>query len=63
MNNYMDIPDITLGDQIELLKVLVDNFRDTGDFIFISEMLLLIDDIETPDLLSYVDFLPSGGIA
>ena len=63
MNNYMDIPDITLGDQIELLKVLVDNFRDTGDFIFISEMLLLIDDIETPDLLSYADFLPSGGIA
>ena len=59
----MDMTDITLGDQIELLKVLADNFRDTGDFIFISEMLLLIDDIETPDLLSYVDFLPLGGIA
>jgi uncharacterized membrane-anchored protein len=63
MDNYMDITDITLGDQIELLKVLADNFRDTGDFIFISEILLLIDDIETPDLLSYVDFLPLGGIA
>ena len=59
----MDITDITLGDQIELLKVLADNFRDTGDFIFISEILLLIDDIETPDLLIYVDFLPLGGIA
>jgi len=63
MDNYMDSTDITLGDQIELLKVLADNFRDTGDFIFISEILLLIDDIDTPDLLSYVDFLPLGGIA
>ena len=59
----MDMTDITLGDQIELLKVMADKFRDTGDFVLISEMLLLIDDMESPDLLTYIDFLPSGGMA
>ena len=63
MDYYGDSMDITLGDQIELLKVMADKFRDTGDFVFISEMLLLIDDMEAPDLLTYIDFLPSGGIA
>ena len=63
MDYYGDSMDITLGDQIELLKVMADKFRDTGDFVFISEILLLIDDMESPDLLTYIDFLPSGGIA
>ena len=63
MDYYGDSMDITLGDQIELLKVMADKFRDTGDFVFISEMLLLIDDMESPDLLTYIDFLPSGGMA
>ena len=63
MDFYVDSMNITLGDQIELLKVLADKFKDTGDFVFISEILLLIDDIESPDLLTYIDFLPSGGIA
>ena len=63
MDYYGDSMDITLGDQIELLKVMADKFRDTGDFVFISEMLLLIDDMEAPDLLTYIDFLPSGGMA
>jgi len=63
MDYYGDSMDIALGDQIELLKVMADKFRDTGDFVFISEILLLIDDMESPDLLTYIDFLPSGGIA
>ena len=63
MDYYGDSMDIALGDQIELLKVLADKFRDTGDFVFISEILLLIDDMESPDLLTYIDFLPSGGMA
>ena len=63
MDYYGDSMDIALGDQIELLKVMADKFRDTGDFVFISEILLLIDDIEAPDLLTYIDFLPTGGIA
>jgi len=63
MDYYGDSMDITLGDQIELLKVMADKFRDTGDFVFISEILLLIDDMESPDLLTYIDFLPSGGMA
>ena len=63
MDYYGDSMDITLGDQIELLKVMADKFRDTGDFVFISEILLLIDDMESPDLLTYIDFLPLGGIA
>ena len=63
MDYYSDSMDIALGDQIELLKVMADKFRDTGDFVFISEILLLIDDMESPDLLTYIDFLPSGGMA
>ena len=63
MDYYGDSIDITLSDQIELLKVMADKFRDTGDFVFVSEMLLLIEDIEAPDLLTYIDFLPTGGIA
>ena len=63
MDYYGDSMDIALGDQIELLKVMADKFRDTGDFVFISEILLLIDDMESPDLLTYIDFLPSGGMA
>jgi hypothetical protein len=63
MDYYLDDIGFTLGDQIELLKVLAEKFRDTGDFVFISEMLMLVDDIESPDLLTYLDFLPIGGVA
>jgi len=63
MDYYLDDIGLTLGDQIELLKVLAEKFRDTGDFVFISEILMLVDDIESPDLLTYLDFLPIGGVA
>jgi len=63
MYYYLDDIGFTLGDQIELLKVLAEKFRDTGDFVFISEILMLVDDIESPDLLTYLDFLPIGGVA
>ena len=56
MDYYLDDIGFTLGDQIELLKVLAEKFRDTGDFVFISEILMLVDDIESPDLLTYLDF-------
>jgi len=63
MDYYLDNINLTLGDQIELLKVLAEKFKDTGDFVFVSEILVLIDDIDTPDMINFLDYIPDGGLA
>ena len=52
-NPSMDILDI--GPAIDTLKSLSCKFRETGDYAFMMEILLIIDEIESPVLIELIE--------
>jgi len=52
-NPSMEILD--LGPAIDSLKSLSSKFRETGDYEYMMEILLIIDDMESPMLVDFFD--------
>jgi|TARA_R110002124_G_scaffold219193_1_gene385099 hypothetical protein len=52
-NPSIDILD--LGPAIDTLKSLSCKFRETGDYMYMMEILLLIDEIESPVLIELLE--------
>ena len=46
---------LDLGPAIDNLKSLSSKFRETGDYEYMMEILLIIDDIESPMLVDFFD--------
>ena len=46
---------LSLGPAIDTLKSLCSKFKETGDYGYMTEILLLIDEIESPTLISFDD--------
>ena len=46
---------LDLGPAIDNLKALSCNFRETGDYEDMMEILLIIDEIESPMLVDFFD--------
>ena len=44
---------LPLGEAIELMKFLAQNFKDTGDYLHIFEILAILDDIDAPSLIEF----------
>ena len=51
-NPSIDILD--LGPAIDTLKSLACKFRESGDYAYMMEILLLIDEIESPVLIELI---------
>jgi len=52
-NPSIDILD--LGPAIDTLKSLACKFRESGDYAYMMEILLLIDEIESPVLIELIE--------
>jgi hypothetical protein len=52
-NPSIDILD--LGPAIDTLKSLACKFRESGDYVYMMEILLLIDEIESPVLIELLE--------
>jgi len=46
---------LDLGPAIDNLKSLSSKFRETGDYAYMMEILLIIDDMESPMLVDFFD--------
>ena len=46
---------LDLGPAIDSLKSLSSKFRETGDYEYMMEILLIIDEIESPMLVDFFD--------
>ena len=46
---------LELGPSIEILKDLSDKFKDSGDYKYIMQMLVIIDDLDIPELMYTTD--------
>ena len=46
---------LDLGPAIDTLKSLSCKFRETGDYMYMMEILLLIDEIESPVLIELLE--------
>ena len=46
---------LDLGPAIDNLKSLSSKFRETGDYEYMMEILLIIDEIESPMLVDFFD--------
>lgn len=46
---------LELGPAIDALKSLSSKFRETGDYEYMMEILLIIDEIESPMLIDFFD--------
>ena len=46
---------LELGPSIEILKDLSDKFKDSGDYKYIMQMLVIIDDLDIPVLMYTTD--------
>tara|TARA_Y100001937_G_scaffold76332_1_gene103672 strand:- start:3507 stop:3695 length:189 start_codon:yes stop_codon:yes gene_type:complete len=46
---------LDLGPTIDELKALSDKFKETGDFHYMTEILLIIEEIEMPLLIDTFD--------
>jgi len=44
-----------LGPSIEILKDLSDKFKSSGDYKYIMQMLVIIDDLDVPILMYATD--------
>jgi len=55
METNPSIEILDLGPAIDNLKSLSSKFRETGDYEYMMEILLIIDDIESPMLVDFFD--------
>ena len=55
MDLYDCEPSLELGPSIEILKDLSDKFKTSGDYKYIMQMLVIIDDLDVPVLMYATD--------
>jgi|TARA_R100001530_G_scaffold73514_1_gene51839 hypothetical protein len=55
METNPSIEVLDLGPAIDTLKSLACKFRESGDYMYMMEILLLIDEIESPVLIELIE--------
>ena len=55
MEQRYEVEILDLGPAIDTLKSLASKFRESGDYMYMMEILLLIDEIESPVLVDLLD--------
>ena len=55
METSPSIDILDLGPAIDTLKSLACKFRESGDYMYMMEILLLIDEIESPVLIELLE--------
>ena len=55
MEQRYEVEIFDLGPAIDTLKSLANKFRESGDYMYMMEILLLIDEIESPVLIELLE--------
>ena len=55
MEQQYEVEILDLGPAIDTLKSLANKFRESGDYIHMMEILLIIDEMDSPVLVDLLD--------
>ena len=55
MEQRYEVEILDLGPAIDTLKSLANNFRESGDYMYMMEILLIIDEMDSPLLVDLLD--------
>ena len=55
MEQQYEVEILDLGPAIDTLKSLANKFRESGDYIYMMEILFIIDEMDSPVLVDLLD--------
>lgn len=55
MEQQYEVEILDLGPAIDTLKSLANKFRESGDYMYMMEILLIIDEMDSPLLVDLLD--------